>query len=156
MNHRDEIAELGREQDRLLFEHREWMARRKAQGEALMQKSDACAGLVFKSLDNALEAAAVADAEPFVEHEGFFGDARDEALVDVLGRLVADLQRQCRRETAKLHRQFASYRREWRFERTLLQDEIKLLRKRLDINDQYGGTVIDLPRGFIRRRSDAA
>ena len=117
-----------------------------------MRENDDGDDLVYRMQENA----PVADAEPVVEHEGFFGDARDEALVDVLGRLVADLQRQWRRETAKLHRQFASYRREWRFERTLLQDEIRLLRKRLDINDQYGGTVIDLPRGFIRRRSDAA
>src|SRR5262249_1506251 len=55
------LAELGREQDRLLAEHAEWTARREAAGAAPVQKSDDGGGLVYKTIEDAMPAPAEPD-----------------------------------------------------------------------------------------------
>ena len=53
MSIRDEIAALGREQDALLSEHADWMARRDAVASPPMRKSDETVAVVRKRYENA-------------------------------------------------------------------------------------------------------
>lgn len=59
----------------------------------------------------------------------------------------ADLDR-CYSGLGRLARDFASDRREWRADRSFLQDEIKVLRKRLDLDaiDAERGPITELRR----------
>jgi len=142
---RDEIAEAGREQDRLLAEHDHWMARRNAARAAPVSETPS-PGLITKDYGG--------DAtQPAPERApgAFFGDYRDDMLARNLGIVIAELQREWRRERReyrnaiiRLQREAAGDRAEMRRERALLYDEIKTLRKRLDLNEQ--GRVDELPR----------
>jgi hypothetical protein len=168
----DEIAELGREQDRMMHEHADWMARREASLALSVQKSGSEDILYRDAPENAPAPASMADAEPFIDDDRSEadlpvvvfgeGDPRDEILTDLLADLIVGLRREHRRSMVGLHRQFASWRKEQRHMRMILEDEIKVLRKRIDLTDRNdrddrgSDNVIDLPRGFIRRRNDNA
>ena len=106
------------------------------QGAAYVKKNE-------RTVEDAIPPAPPADAMPF-----------DEVQRDVLAHLVNRIRDDWRNEIIRLKKEFASYRREWRFERRILNDQIALLRKQIDLDER--GTVVNLPRGFIRRRDDNA
>jgi hypothetical protein len=58
------LAELGREQDRLLAEHAEWTAKREAAGEAPVRKSDDDLGLVYRTQEDGLHDAPQPEPQP--------------------------------------------------------------------------------------------
>jgi len=150
MNIRDEIAELGREQDRLLFEHEQWMARREAVSTSPVRKSHVEGVLVHGTQENAQASATGMDAEPSDGEPSiaFFGDERDDLLARAVGYALSEVRHQLRREfrnqIIKLKRELVGDRREARRERALLYEEIKVLRKRLDLDEH--GRVDELPR----------
>jgi hypothetical protein len=175
------LAELGREQDRVLFEHEQWTARREAEREASVRKSEPEAPSVGPTIENAPAPANGSGGEPS-EDEAYpplqqllksmseftseyvsqrlaeydlrvRGESTDRIAAlqievdQLLGRLSA-----LRRDFVKLARGAASDRVEMRRERALLYDEIKMLRKRLDLNER--DNVVDLP--DWRKRHGAA
>ena len=98
---RDEIAELGREQDALLSEHEQWLARRQAECEAPMRKSDAD-GVMYRTTEqNAQVAAPAAVSEPSDADGRLFGDWRDQALAENLGVIIAETRKELRAEYNK-------------------------------------------------------
>jgi hypothetical protein len=154
-----ELAELYREDDRLRAEHREWLAERQAQAQALVQKSDDD-DLLYRTHDeNAPLDAPAADGE--------VSDAAEEFVFtgEQFDCLAAGLDAALKHEEARV-------RSEQKAAIAPLQRELDFLRGRLDallttigqrakeVPDENfnakSGDVIDLPRGFIRRRSDAA
>jgi hypothetical protein len=112
-------------------------------------RSEASEGVLYRAIDGAAPAPAVnGGAEPSDADQLITADA----FVRGVGGVIIELRQEWRREMARLHRQFASWRKEKRHERMALEDEIKALRKRLDLAD---GTVVKAaPRG--RRRKDGA
>ena len=65
---RRELAELGREQDRMLFEHEQWMARRNAEREAPMRENER-ETVVYRAIDNN-ELAAARPSAPTASDDG--------------------------------------------------------------------------------------
>jgi hypothetical protein len=172
MSFRDEIAELGREQDRLQFEHRQWTAKRETIGAPLMRQSE-LDGILYRTTEQNAQAA---DARARGEDENTAaapsddeqskGDLLSEALIDVGGRVIADLRREWRRELevvqAKSREIIAALERDR--ERDPLKAEVVELRAKLDMLVAMLGKsnklldskadVIDLP--DWRKRSDVA
>jgi len=142
---RTEIARVSAEHDKLLAEDHAWMASRERQASPPVSETPP-QGLITKDYGG--------DAtQPASERApgAFFGDYRDDMLARNLGIVIAELQREWRRERReyrnaiiRLQREAAGDRAEMRRERALLYDEIKTLRKRLDLNEQ--GRVDELPR----------
>jgi len=129
---RDEIERASSEHDRLLAEDHAWLA-------DLAQKSNG-RGIVDGTGENNAPAPA-----PVPAPGAFFGDHRDDLLARNLGIIVAEVSQELRREwkrdidrclthVGKIARGAASDRREFRWLVSLLQDEIKTIRKRLDLD----------------------
>jgi len=106
VNIRDEIARLSAEHDKLMSEHRAWLARREAAGAAPVQKSDDL-GLVYKDHDNS-EPAAASETDQWagwnawmrghldIERRSIFEEV-EKALVD----LVIELRKEWYEEMKK-------------------------------------------------------
>jgi hypothetical protein len=157
MSLRDEIRELCIAHDKQMAEDREWLARREAQTRLFVRKSDNSADLLFKTCANEPAPAAVADSEPS-DAELSDADLLSEALIDVGGRVIADLRREWRRELEVMQAQsreiIATLERDR--ERDPLKAEIAELRGRLDmlammlgksftVQDSKTADVIDVP-----------
>src|SRR5262245_8105935 len=61
---RGHLADLYREQDRLFSEHAEWTVQRQAPGASYMRKNDSPHGLMYRTIDDALEDAAPPEPAP--------------------------------------------------------------------------------------------
>jgi hypothetical protein len=142
-------ADPAKMQDRLMAEHRERV------GAAYMRKSEPD-GLMYRdSPENQPAPVTPADSAPFTEEQTDVALPFTELQLDCLNAVVKDLRAEWRNEIIRLKKEFASYRREWRFERRILNDQIAVLRKKINLDDARA-TIVDLPRGFIRRRNDDA
>jgi hypothetical protein len=131
---RAELDELYRADDEARAEHAEWLTRREAQARPFVRKSDDPPGLIFKTVENEPAPGAAADAAPS-DDELSSADLLSEALIDVGGRVIADLRREWRRELevvqAKSREIIATLERDR--ERDPLKAEIAELRVRLDM-----------------------
>jgi len=152
---RAELAELFREDDRLRVEHREWMAQREAQAQALVQRNSRDAGLVLKTTDNALLPAPQPEPEPFDEGTStapnFFDDAeRNEEFADTMACLINELRKEWQRDHAI---QIAELRGHISALLTIVGQKASNVP---DENNAKSADIVDLPAGFTRRRNDAA
>jgi hypothetical protein len=99
---RRHIAELAREQDRLLHEHHQWTAQRATEREAQARESEP-EGIPDRTHEE--NAPAVA-AEP--SSLGLFGDERDErdgSLASILAYLISELRAERRAAIAELQKE---------------------------------------------------
>jgi hypothetical protein len=94
------LGELGREQDRLLREHREWTTQREAEREVLMQKSEP-EGILYRTHEEN-EPAPAAESSGL----GLFGDWRDESLAEAIGFVISELRHEWRQKIAALQKQW--------------------------------------------------
>jgi hypothetical protein len=100
MSIKDEIARLSAENDRLICEHDQWMARREAAGAAPVQKSAEPAVLYREHHDGAPAAFPEPEHEPSGDDDEFlrgierFADATTDAL-ESDGRRISELERTC-------------------------------------------------------------
>src|SRR5262245_22744438 len=162
---RNNIVELGREQDRLRFEHRQWTAQRETIGAPLMRNSEPDDILYRTKEQNVPAGDAMASDEQSNDDNA---DLLSEALLDAGGRVIADLRREWQRELevvqAKSREIIATLERDR--ERDPLKAEVARLRVQLDtllavmlgksvnVMEPKSGDVIDLP--DWRKRSDVA
>jgi hypothetical protein len=130
---RDEIAEAGREQDRLLAEHDQWMARRNTARTAPVSKTSS-PGLT----------APQPEPVPSSGDGSIFDTERDKRLAKAIGIVAAELRHELGTQILRLKKELVGDRVEMRRERALLYDEIKTLRRRIDIAEH--GRVDELPR----------
>jgi hypothetical protein len=149
---RAELAELFREDDRLRAEHREWMAQREAEAQALVQRNSGDAGLVLKTTDNTLLPAPQSEPEPSGE-EFCFSSEQFDCLADGLD---AVLKHEEDRTRAEQKAAIAPLEREIAYLRGQLDAVLGLLGKSLPVPEAKAGEVIDLPSGVLRRRNGAA
>jgi hypothetical protein len=132
---RDEIAELGREQDRLLTEHHQWMARREAASGAPVQKSDE-PGILYRVTDNnSLQLAPQPDAEA--------SDADGADWQDIVARANGEIiAHERRRERAEREAAIAPLQ-----ERIIkLEAQVEVLTRLFTgANTKNAANVVDLP-----------
>jgi hypothetical protein len=152
---RAELAELYREDDRLRAEHREWLAERQAQAQALVQRNSGDAGLVLKTTDNTLLPAPQSEPEPFDEEPFVFTGPQFDCLAAALD---AALAHEADRTRAERDQAIAPLQRELDYLRGQLDAVLGMLGKSLRGNspEVKDADVIDLPSGILRRRNDAA
>jgi len=131
---RDEIAELGREQDILLAEHAEWMAHREAEREALMRRSDAEAVLYRTSENNAQAPAATTSAFSSADDLDDYTKGIAEFVYRYTAEKLAARDRKIERLEAKL------------------DAVLTMLGKSHNLLDSKSADVVDLPKNFLRRR----
>jgi hypothetical protein len=160
---RAELDELYRADDEARAERAEWLARREVQTRLFVRKSDNPADLLFKTCANEPAPAAVADSKPS-DAELSDADLLSEALIDVGGRVIADLRREWRRELEVMQAQsreiIATLERDR--ERDPLKAEIAELRGQVSAllsliggDKSKSGEIVDLPRLDLRRRDVA-
>ena len=95
---RRELARLCAEHDQMMTEHEQWMARREAASGAPVQKSDEPSVLYRVTDNNSLQPAPEPDAEPSDTGVNFFGDERDEQLIQAIGEVIYELRKEWRAE----------------------------------------------------------
>jgi len=120
-------------------------------GAAPVQRNDG-AGILYRTSEQIAEAPAGADDGPPSDAEespGLFGDERDQELAKAIALVAIELRREFRNQIIRLMREHVSDRAEMRRERALLYDEIKTLRRRLDLNEH--GRVDELARAARNR-----
>jgi hypothetical protein len=152
---RAELDALFAEDDRRRAEHREWLAERQAQAQALVQRNSGDAGLVLKTTDNALLPAPQPEPAPFDEATStapnFFDDVeRNEEFADTMAVLLNELRKEWQRDHAV---EIAELRGQISALLTIVGQKASNVP---DGNNAKSADIVDLPAGFIRRRNDAA
>ena len=142
MSIRDEIRQLCAAHDRFMAEQASEAIRRPPVSESATD-----AGLVFKTVDDALVPAAESAAEPSDETLGLFGDQRDQMLAQSLGIIIAELRREWRQEIKRLERKNVE-----------LRARVDTLTAIVAGGKIKTADVHELPKGFLRRvqNNDAA
>jgi len=139
---RAELDALFREDDRRRLEHREWMDRSELPGGALVQRNDNPAGLVFKTTENALLSASAPEPEASDEDQDPFCYAVNVFSEEVVKRFDYE-----ERQRERLEREI-----------NFLKGQLDVALKALGLGPSPSDDdrVVDLPRGFIRKRTDNA
>ena len=133
---RDEVRALCTETDRWLAEERDRLAQRQAQGWSRVNKSDTGAGVVFKTMEDAI----VPETTPAPEE---FTDTQIQAISYFVVSWVAEKMASRDERLTKLETRVETLL-------ALFGKSGKLL------DDAKGADVVELPRGFLRRTHDAA
>jgi len=139
---RTELAEPFREDDKRRAEHAEWMARRDRLASPSVPETNS-PGIIYRTYDNgALEPALAAD-----------GEASDEETDEVpLGYAVNVFADEVVKRFDYEERQRERLEREINFLKGQLDVALKALG--LGPSPSDDDRVVDLPRGFIRKRTD--
>jgi hypothetical protein len=145
-----ELEELYREDDRLRAEHRAWMARRAPSASPPVRETDD-ASIIYRTVDNNAMAAAPQPEDAAInghddEEPEAFERAFNELQMDTLAYVINELREEWRRDHAVEIAKLAAK----------LDVVLQLLGKSFTVRDLRATDVIDLPRGFIRRRHGSA
>src|SRR5262245_13241844 len=145
MSTRDEIRELCIAHDKQMAEHREWLARREAQSASLARRNDNPAGLVFKTIENALVEAA--EPEPAAVNGQDDEEPDDRTLLVALTDAVENRFDYEERQRHRLERELT-------FLKGQFDAVLTMLGKSETVSNSKAADVIDLP--DWRKRSNVA
>jgi hypothetical protein len=166
---RAELRALYRDSDRFAAETDEWLARRKAEREALVRKN-ADEGFEYPDQDeNAYAAIPVADDE--APDEEPFSDEQLDTLAITLAELRCQWESNTAQQTNQMDRAVRQEIEHAVAHNAALRRDLAELRGKVDVlitllghkarnvsdeNNSKSADVIDLPAGFIRKRNDDA